>query len=98
MSQGHTAGITAGTIPAPPGQVSNFVDPLNHDAELIGLHTVCLTLITLFVGMRIYIRAFMLRQFALDDGRFNDETHRLAKADFALVFCIASWLSNRDFT
>lgn len=92
MSQGHTAGTMPGAIPPPPGQISNFLNPPNHDAEIVEMHTVCVTLITLFVGMRVYIRAFVLRQFALDDGRLNDEAHWLAKADFVLVFCIAGWV------
>ena len=85
-------GMVPGTIPAPPGQVSNFVNPPNHNSEIIGFHTACLILITLFVSMRIYVRAFVLHQFALDDGRLDGGKYGLAKADFVLVFCIAGWV------
>ena len=63
MSSPYTAGRIVGTLPPPPGQTANFVNPENHDAETIALHSVCLVLITLFVGMRVYVRAFVLRQF-----------------------------------
>ncbi|MCJ1454859.1 hypothetical protein MMC28_005212 [Mycoblastus sanguinarius] len=68
MSHPYTAGRIVGSLPPPPGQTANFVDPPNHDAEMIALHTTCLILITLFVGMRLYCRAVVLRQFGWDDA------------------------------
>ena len=55
---------------APPlGQTANFINPPNHNTQLIVLHTICLTLITLFVGIRVCTRVFVLRQFGWDDGK-----------------------------
>ena len=70
MSSPSTTGRVVGVVPPPPGQTANFIDPLNHNAEIIALHTVCLTLITLFVGMRICVRAFVLHAFGWDDGQW----------------------------
>lgn len=68
MSHPYTASRINGTLPPPQGQTANFVDPPNHDAQMIALHTVCLVLITFFVGMRLSVRAFVLHQFGWDDG------------------------------
>lgn len=68
MSDPSTAGRILGSLPPPLGQTANFVNPPNHDAKFIALHTVCLILITLFVGMRISMRGLVLRELGLDDG------------------------------
>ncbi|KAF2234992.1 hypothetical protein EV356DRAFT_532274 [Viridothelium virens] len=68
MSNPYTANRIVGALPPPPGVTPNFVNPPNHDANTIALHTVCLTLITFFVGMRVGVRAFVLRQVGWDDG------------------------------
>ena len=69
MSDPSTAGRIVGILPPPPGQTANFIDPPDQHVEIIALHSVCLTLITLFVGMRVYLRAFVLRAFGWDDGQ-----------------------------
>ena len=72
MSHDYTAGRVDGALPPPPGQTANFVNPPNHDAKMIALHTVCLTLITLFVVMRICVRAWVICQLGWDDGQSTD--------------------------
>lgn len=56
-------------MPPPPDQKANFVDPLNQTVSTIALHTVCLTLITLCVAMRIYTREYILKQLGASDSK-----------------------------
>lgn len=58
---------TIGAIPPPPGQKANFVDPPNQTASTIALHTICLSLVTLCVAMRLYTRKIINHQLGLDD-------------------------------
>ena len=87
-----------GVLPPPPGQITNFVNPENHDVEAIAMHAVFIAVTTLFVGMRVYVRAVSLRSFGLDDGKaamtlrvyrltpFSILRHRLGKTDcYALL-------------
>jgi hypothetical protein len=59
-----------GAIPPPPGERANFVDPPNQTKVTIALHTICLTLVTLMVTLRIYTRHFINRQLRWDDREF----------------------------
>lgn len=43
-------------MPPPSGVESNLIDPLSQMKQNIALHTVCLTLATLSVGVRVYTR------------------------------------------
>ncbi|KAI1798756.1 hypothetical protein F4811DRAFT_566168 [Daldinia bambusicola] len=45
-----------GAMPPPPGVEPNLVDPPSQMKQNIALHTVCLTLATLSVGVRLYTR------------------------------------------
>lgn len=56
-----------GVIPAPPGQVANFVNPATKTGSNIALHTVMLFFVTLCVGIRLYTRQYITRQLGLDD-------------------------------
>lgn len=52
----------------PPGVEPNFVDPPNQIRENIALHTVCLTLATLGVALRLFTRVLVLRtSLGIDD-------------------------------
>ena len=47
-------------IPAdepPSGVTPNLINPPNHTKELIIQHSICLTLVTLAIGIRLYTRA-----------------------------------------
>lgn len=55
-------------LPPPPGVTPNYVDPVNHDASTIALHTTLMTVGTAMVGMRVYTRARILRNFGWDDA------------------------------
>ena len=61
---------TTGALPPPPGVQPNFVDPENHTKSTIALHTICLTLATLFVVIRIYTRQFINGKLGLDDCKY----------------------------
>ncbi|KAK0508024.1 hypothetical protein JMJ35_009913 [Cladonia borealis] len=57
-----------GAVPPPPGGVkANFVNPPNQTKSTIALHTICLTLVTLCMMMRIYTRRFISHQLGWDD-------------------------------
>lgn len=43
------------------------MDPPNQTANTVALHTVCLTLVTLCVAMRLYTRQFIIKQLGADD-------------------------------
>lgn len=66
MASGWTG---PGVIPPPPGVTPNFIDPPGQLGSNIALHAVCLTLVTIAVGMRLYTRLFVTRSgLGLDDG------------------------------
>ena len=54
-------------IPPPPGVTPNFVDPPNALGNTVALHTVCLFLVTLFLGLRLYTRHFITHSLKIDD-------------------------------
>ncbi|KAK2849620.1 hypothetical protein FQN49_005575 [Arthroderma sp. PD_2] len=57
-----------GAIPPPPGVTPNIIDPPSQMNGNIALHTVCLTLATSAVAMRIYTRTFVTRtKMGVDD-------------------------------
>ncbi|KAF3482730.1 putative Integral membrane protein Pth11-like [Arthroderma uncinatum] len=57
-----------GAIPPPPGVTPNIVDPPSQWNGNIALHTVCLTLATTAVAMRIYTRTIITRtKMGVDD-------------------------------
>ncbi|EGE08775.1 hypothetical protein TEQG_08818 [Trichophyton equinum CBS 127.97] len=50
-----------GAIPPPPGVTPNIIDPPSQLSGNIALHTVCLTLATAAVAMRVYTRTVVTR-------------------------------------
>jgi hypothetical protein len=60
-------GMMVGAIPPPPGVTPNFVNPPNSFGNMVALHTVCLFLITLFLGLRLYTRQFITHSLKVDD-------------------------------
>lgn len=58
-----------GSIPPPIGIDPNFVDPPSQLHGNIALHTVCLTLVTASVAIRLYTRLFITKvPLGVDDG------------------------------
>lgn len=62
-----------GVLPPPDGFEANIVNPSHTQMpNNIALHTVCLTLITLFVAMRIYTRWIIIKvALGVDDCKLN---------------------------
>ncbi|TVY85580.1 hypothetical protein LSUE1_G000084 [Lachnellula suecica] len=56
-----------GAYPIPPGVVANFINPPSLLHGHIALHTVFLTLDTIFLGIRLYTRKVIHRRLGLDD-------------------------------
>lgn len=57
-----------GVLQPPDGEESNLIDPVNQLGNNIALHTVCLTLATAGVAIRIYTRVGILKsKLGLDD-------------------------------
>ncbi|KAF2466569.1 uncharacterized protein BDR25DRAFT_336433 [Lindgomyces ingoldianus] len=50
-----------GALPPPPGVGPNFIDPPSQQRDNLIQHATCLTLISLFLAMRIYTRLYILR-------------------------------------
>ncbi|KAI0548666.1 hypothetical protein F4679DRAFT_573986 [Xylaria curta] len=50
-----------GALPPPPGVEPNFIDPPSQRERNIALHTVLLSLITIFVSIRIYTRIWITK-------------------------------------
>ncbi|KAI1292702.1 hypothetical protein F5Y03DRAFT_375394 [Xylaria venustula] len=48
-------------LPPPPGIEPNFIDPRSQRDRNIALHTVLLSLITIFVSVRIYTRVWITK-------------------------------------
>lgn len=56
-----------GVIPPPPGLEANFVNPPSQMTGNIILHSVCLSLVTLTVAVRLYTRKHINRGLSVDD-------------------------------
>lgn len=54
-------------LPPPPGVTSNFVDPVSHQHQLVGVNATFLVVAMLFFVMRMYTRAFVVRAVGWDD-------------------------------
>ena len=66
-------GLILSEIPAlapPPGIEPNFVNPPSKGQTLIIFGSLILGLMLLFVGMRIYAKRCIIRQFSWDDREF----------------------------
>ncbi|KAG9237454.1 hypothetical protein BJ875DRAFT_152680 [Amylocarpus encephaloides] len=58
---------TPESMGAPPGTKPNYIDPVNQTTTLIALHTVCLTVVTISVSLRLYTRKFIVNSLGVDD-------------------------------
>lgn len=56
-----------GVFPHPNGVVPNFVNPPDQRELQIAVHSISLTLMTIFVALRFYTRHFITRRLASDD-------------------------------
>lgn len=56
-----------GVMPPPPGQKATFENPPSQMTGNIVLHSVCLSLVTLSVSLRLYTRKYINRELSLDD-------------------------------
>ncbi|EPE31836.1 hypothetical protein GLAREA_11918 [Glarea lozoyensis ATCC 20868] len=59
--------LTPEELGAPPGTVSNYINPPDQMTGVIILHTTCLTIVTLSLTLRLYTRKFIVRKLAIDD-------------------------------
>ncbi|KAL8908195.1 MAG: hypothetical protein Q9171_005548 [Xanthocarpia ochracea] len=53
----------------PVGVTSDFVDPVSHDRSTIAFHTTLISLMTIFMAMRLYTRHFINHWLAWDDSQ-----------------------------
>ena len=63
----QTVNETVGAIPPPPGVTPNFTNPVYHSGAIIPLSAVFITLATIFLAIRIYTKAVILKVFGLED-------------------------------
>ena len=54
-------------LPPPPGVIANFLDPVSIIKWDIVCVTVCVSVATILLALRIYVRAFIQRQWVLED-------------------------------
>lgn len=59
--------VPPGIFPPPPGVTANFVNPPQHTNGLVPLIGVFLTLSTIFLALRLYTKAFLLRILGWED-------------------------------
>ena len=60
-----------GALPPPPGIEPNFIDPPSQQNGNIALHTVLLSLATIFVSIRIYTRIWITKlDLGVEDCQF----------------------------
>ena len=63
----------------PPGVLPNFVNPPTLNTASVSAMTVELVLTTLFVSMRMYTKAFLMRSLWYEDCKYNpDEGNKVA--------------------
>ncbi|KAL9617324.1 MAG: hypothetical protein Q9204_008491 [Flavoplaca sp. TL-2023a] len=67
------SGSPRGIIPPPAGVEANFVDPEYRSGGIVPVTAVFLTLSTVFLALRIYTKARIIKVFGLEDS-----THHLA--------------------
>lgn len=65
----------------PKGSEPNFINPPSHDKANVILHTICLTLTTLFVMMRLYTRHYISQWIGWDDCKSTYNNRDLSIAD-----------------
>ena len=81
-----------GAAPPPPRIKPTFIDPESRaQADLI-IHIVCVTLINLFMLMRLYTRLIISRWISLDDCKytFGRTFHRRS---LSIDVCILVWVN-----
>lgn len=73
-----------GAIPPPLGVEPNFTNPTSQRDANIALHTVCLTLATASVALRLYTRVFITKtSLGVDDGKFRVAYFRHTAATYS---------------
>jgi hypothetical protein len=86
-----------GAIPPPPGIEPNIVNPATQLKANIGLHIVCLTLVTSSVAIRVYMRVIITKApFGLDDCNVTISVLSREDADNfrrPLCACMGVWIS-----
>ncbi|KAK5633635.1 hypothetical protein RRF57_009349 [Xylaria bambusicola] len=61
-----------GALPPPPGIVPDFVNPPSQRDGNIALHTVLLSIVTIFVSIRIYTRIWITKlSLGLEDCQYT---------------------------
>ncbi|KUJ19298.1 uncharacterized protein LY89DRAFT_780274 [Mollisia scopiformis] len=53
--------------PPPPGQTSNFINPVSRSYQLVAVIAVTFALVVLFIGFRLYFRLKVTKSFGADD-------------------------------
>ncbi|KAI4236121.1 MAG: hypothetical protein L6R40_006246 [Gallowayella cf. fulva] len=56
-----------GAVPAPPGVEPNFTNPVYHSGGIVPITAIFVTLSTVFLAIRIYTKAHIIKVFGLED-------------------------------
>lgn len=57
-------------LPPPPGETSNFADPITLLKGYILCISICLSVTTIVFSLRVWVRIFVLKQWVLEDCMF----------------------------
>ena len=66
---GGQAAQQMAAVPAPPGVTQNFEDPAYATRSLDVFVAIGLCIAGLFIVMRVYTKAYLLRNFGAEDGK-----------------------------
>ena len=96
-----SSGKSVGVVPAPPGQVANFVNPVTRKGDNIALHTVMLFFVTLSVEICLYTRHFITHQLGLADFKESlslslSYANTLERRFMCARFCKLNGATNRQ--
>ena len=72
MASPDTQTVTdIGIIPPPDGVTPNFIDPEYSSGGIVPICAVFLTLSTIFLVLRVYTKAHIIKIFGLEDCQFQ---------------------------
>lgn len=64
--------------PPPPGVIPDFQQPATRISELLGVGILFLSVATALVGVRIYMKAIVLKKWKIEDSKSDSSVRRLS--------------------
>ena len=70
-----------GVIPPPEGITPNFVNPVYHSGGILLISVVFLTLSSIFLLLRLYTKAHILKQFEVEECKISESPKTAHEVD-----------------